>query len=81
MLVIDRRPEARGIYMIEGESDGDPIENSRQPRAVVAGDEGRIVLFLKGLDRFTLSVLTGSSVLAGFSAIEIPPLGPDTTVT
>ena len=52
VLVVDRRPEARGIYMIEGEGDGDVIEHPRQRRAIVAGDEGRVVLFLKRLGRF-----------------------------
>ncbi len=54
MLVVDRRSEARGLDMIEGEGDGDVIESPRKHRAVVAGDEGRVVLFLKRLGRFDI---------------------------
>ena len=75
VLVIDRRPEARGIDMIEGESDGDPIENPRKPGAVIAGDEGRIVLFLKGLDRFDIKCADWIKCAGWVLGHRNPPLG------
>ena len=52
VLVFDRRSEARCIDMIEGEGDGEVIESLCERRAIVAGGERRVELFLKRLGGF-----------------------------